>query len=62
MYSKLMERVVAEAKPDIAIHGHAHLGRSYTVVDGVPVYNVALPAVKSITIINLKRGLIGFIK
>jgi len=62
MYSKLMERVVAEAKPDIAIHGHAHLGRSYTAVNGVPVYNVALPAVKSITIINLKRGLIGFIK
>jgi Icc-related predicted phosphoesterase len=62
MYSKDMEKVVAEAKPDIAVHGHAHLGRSYTVVNGVPVYNVALPAVKNITVINLKRGLMGFIK
>ncbi len=61
MYSRSMERVVAEAKPDIAIHGHAHLGRSYTVVNGVPVYNVALPAVKSITVINLKRGLMRFV-
>jgi len=32
------------------------------VVNGVPVYNVALPAVKNITVVNLKRGLMGFIK
>ena len=61
MYSKSLEKVVAESKPNIAIHGHAHLGRSYTVVNGVPVYNVALPAVKSITVISLERGLMKFI-
>ncbi len=60
MYSKAMEKVIVEAKPDIAIHGHAHLGKNHTMVGGVPVYNVALPAVKSITIISLKRGLMRF--
>jgi len=62
MYSKAMEKVVAEAKPHIAIHGHAHLGKPLTLVNGVPVYNVALPLTKSLTVISLKRGLEAFMR
>ncbi|MCE4612129.1 MAG: metallophosphoesterase [Desulfurococcales archaeon] len=48
LYSGLMERVVAEAKPHIAIHGHAHKGSPFAIVSGVPVFNVALPLNKRI--------------
>lgn len=61
MYSKAMEKVVAESKPHIAIHGHAHLGKAYSLVNGVPVYNVALPLVKDITKVSLRRGLTAFL-
>ncbi|TRM78226.1 metallophosphoesterase [Sulfolobus sp. A20-N-F6] len=39
--------------PNIAIHGHAHYAkRTFYVVYGVKVYNVALPANKRILVIN----------
>ncbi|MCI4436410.1 MAG: metallophosphoesterase [Ignisphaera sp.] len=41
-------------KPHIAIHGHAHNAtRLEAVVDGVKVYNVALPARKGVTLIKV---------
>ncbi|MGC8982778.1 MAG: metallophosphoesterase family protein [Desulfurococcaceae archaeon] len=44
-FSKLISREVV----DLVIHGHIHLGRLERVeVNGVPVYNVALPARKKI--------------
>jgi len=43
LYSPAMERVVREARPHAAVHGHAHKGTPRAVVSGVPVYNVAFP-------------------
>lgn len=43
LYSSRMERVVAELRPTMAVHGHAHRGSRFTLVNGVPVYNVAFP-------------------
>ncbi len=43
----------ANCLPNIAIHGHAHYAkRTFYVVHGVKVYNVALPANKRILVIN----------
>ncbi len=53
LYSPRMETVIKEAKPDIAIHGHAHKGKPFSVLDGVPIYNVAFPLNKKIIIINI---------
>jgi len=50
----IIENLDNKEKPDIAIHGHAHNSvKTYAKVNGVPVYNVSLPATKSITILNL---------
>ncbi|MEB3788158.1 MAG: metallophosphoesterase [Desulfurococcales archaeon] len=54
LYSSLMERVIVEEKPDLAIHGHAHKGKRMAVVDGVPVYNVAFPVWRRPVVIDLK--------
>lgn len=43
LYSSAMERVVVEKKPHLAVHGHAHRGRPFASVSGVPIFNVALP-------------------
>jgi Icc-related predicted phosphoesterase len=34
---------IAEYRPDLVVHGHAHAGRFEGSIDGVPVYNVAVP-------------------
>jgi uncharacterized protein len=34
---------IAEHRPDLVVHGHAHAGRFEGSIDGVPVYNVAVP-------------------
>ena len=54
-----MERVIRISKPDLVIHGHAHNSRrSRAGVNGVPVYNVSLPATKQISIIEvIMKGL-----
>ncbi|MCY0859574.1 MAG: metallophosphoesterase [Sulfolobaceae archaeon] len=55
-YPQLGYRLLNELKclPNIAIHGHAHYSKkTYSVVKGVRVYNVALPANKKFTIIEL---------
>jgi Icc-related predicted phosphoesterase len=33
---------IAEHRPDLVLHGHAHLGSSNGAIDGVPVHNVAV--------------------
>jgi Icc-related predicted phosphoesterase len=43
LYSPDMEKAVARARPSVAIHGHAHKGKPFSFIDGVPVYNVAFP-------------------
>ncbi len=49
-----MERVVKETSPDIIIHGHAHSATTLAAnIYGSRVYNVAFPAKKSTTIIDL---------
>jgi len=53
LYSSLMEEVVRRERPDAAVHGHAHKGTPTGRVDGVPVYNVALPLTRRLTPIPL---------
>jgi Icc-related predicted phosphoesterase len=60
MYSSKMERVIAETKPDVAIHGHAHNGSRFSMVAGVPVYNVALPLNRAIVEVKPRLGLEAF--
>ncbi|AEM38252.1 metallophosphoesterase [Pyrolobus fumarii 1A] len=49
------EEVIRRVKPSLAIHGHAHKSRVLqVVVDSVPVYNVAFPARRDITIIEVE--------
>ncbi len=56
MGSRKMEEALRRSRPDLAIHGHAHNARQTHVrIDGVPVYNVSLPAVKHLAVIGLKR-------
>ena len=48
------ESVILSAKPDLVIHGHAHASVIHqSEVGGVPVFNVAIPAVKSATRIRV---------
>jgi len=49
-----MEDVVRRTSPDIVIHGHAHNATTLSArVDGVRVFNVAFPAKRSTTVIDL---------
>ncbi len=49
------ETVIKNTKPDAAIHGHAHKSRVLEArLDGVPVYNVAFPARRDVTIIRVE--------
>lgn len=55
-FPQLGYRLLNELKclPNIAIHGHAHYSKkTFAIVKGVRVYDVALPANKKFTIINL---------
>jgi Icc-related predicted phosphoesterase len=48
------ERVISEVKPDLVIHGHAHASAVHRAeINSIPVYNVAIPAVKDITRIRI---------
>jgi Icc-related predicted phosphoesterase len=52
--SKEMEKAILEVKPDIVIHGHAHNSKKLEAhLDGIRVYNVALPARRDITVIEI---------
>ncbi len=49
-----METVVRETKPDFVVHGHSHNSRVlYSEVEGIRVFNVAFPARKRITMIDI---------
>ncbi len=61
LYSSRMERVVAEKRPDAAVHGHAHRGTPRAVVAGVPVYNVALPLNRAIVEVRFRAALDSFL-
>jgi uncharacterized protein len=37
---------IAEHRPDLVLHGHAHAGTFQGEVSGVPVYNVSVPVMK----------------
>ncbi len=64
MGSRAMAEAVRKAKPDTVFHGHAHRAIVLeTRIDGVPVYNVSLPARKNVyvgVIRRMKRGLEEF--
>ncbi|MEM1657968.1 MAG: metallophosphoesterase [Candidatus Jordarchaeales archaeon] len=47
MYEPVLEMV------DFAVHGHAHKGKTFCEFKGVPVFNVALPAAKSVTVFEV---------
>lgn len=52
--SKAMEEALLEVKPDIVIHGHAHKSKRLEVdIQGIRVYNVALPARGDVTVIEV---------
>jgi len=53
-FSWCFEKAVKNVKPSLIIHGHNHNStKNRVVVESTPVYNVALPAVGSITEIVL---------
>ncbi len=60
LYSTAMEKVIKAEKPDAAIHGHAHNGVRMALVDGVPVFNVALPLNRQLVEVKFRRGITSF--
>jgi uncharacterized protein len=38
-----LQAPIAEHRPDLVLHGHAHAGRFRGSVAGVPVFNVSVP-------------------
>jgi Icc-related predicted phosphoesterase len=52
---RAFEKAIAEAKPTLAIHGHAHFGTALAFVDSVPVFNVAFPVNKGIVLIDTDK-------
>ncbi len=60
--SSALARVIAKTKPHAVIHGHVHNSVVPTdSIEGVPVYNASLPAVKRIVAVKLApRGLEAF--
>ena len=63
MSSEGLAELVKKKGVDIVVHGHLHrstVHRDY--IGNTPVYNVALPATKSVTVIELRRqGLLQFL-
>jgi Icc-related predicted phosphoesterase len=47
------ERIISASAVNIVICAHSHRGVPYAVVNDVPVYNVSLPAVHKITLIDI---------
>ncbi len=60
-----LTNVIMKCKPDIVIHGHAHRGAGYCTIDSVPVYNVALPARRSVTVLTIgeqvSKGILSYL-
>lgn len=74
MGSKAMEGVLELRRPDLVIHGHAHGGRREAMIGGgqtsledfgsersaIPVFNVALPLAREVTMLDVRRSGNGF--
>ena len=53
--SRRLERIIVKLKPDLVIHAHVHNSkRNHVILEGIPIYNVSLPATNSITLITIK--------
>ncbi len=50
---KRLEPILKKFPPDIAIHGHSHVGKKFAYLGAIPIYNVAFPLRKSVTFITL---------
>ncbi len=61
LYSSMMEAIIREKRPDAAVHGHAHKGRRFALIGGVPVYNVALPLNRDIVEVRPRTGIDAFL-
>jgi Icc-related predicted phosphoesterase len=49
---------IARHRPDLVLHGHAHAGTFEGAIDGVPVYNVAVPVMgRDFWIFELEGGM-----
>lgn len=54
--SKRFEEMISLGRVDLAIHGHVHKGlKDVVFINGVPVYNVSLPARGRVVQINLSN-------
>ncbi len=54
--SARLKTIIKKIKPTVVIHGHAHNSSVFsTRIEDVYVYNVALPATKCITRVEIKR-------
>ena len=53
--SKYFEKVLIETKTTLAIHGHVEFGIPLAFVDSIPVFNVAFPVNKKITVIDTEK-------
>lgn len=52
--SRLMEAAILRSKPTLVIHGHAHKAKVLVArLNGIPVYNVSLPAKNDVTILKV---------
>lgn len=74
MGSGRLEEVVIERSPDLVVHGHAHRGRVEATLHqrqtdllsfgehakSVPVFNVALPLVEGVTVLEVRERENGF--
>ncbi|WP_281086588.1 metallophosphoesterase family protein [Caldisphaera lagunensis] len=61
LYSSKMEKVILETRPDVAIHGHAHKGTAFAMLQNIPIYNVAIPLVKGVTKIKFSKTIETFL-
>lgn len=56
MSSRKLTELLQSKPVDVVIHGHLHESRVYRdIIGNTPVFNVALPAVKEVTVIQLQR-------
>ncbi len=51
--SKRFEPILKKYPPDIVIHGHSHIGRKFAYLGSIPIYNVAFPLRRAVTMIKL---------
>lgn len=50
-----LEKTLVETKTTFAVHGHAHLGSPLGFANSIPIFNVALPVNKGLTVIDTDK-------